>query len=79
MLNVNLEELFSEQDSYKNKDKDTLLAILRDRERLIERLWVELKDVKNNNICLLSYMEDLGKRLRELSIENSRIKDLMRK
>ena len=41
-----MEVLFPDQERYKTEDKETLIAILKDKDRLIERLWRELKDAR---------------------------------
>ena len=41
-----MEVLFPNQDEYKTADREMLIADLKDKDRLIEKLWFELKETR---------------------------------
>ncbi len=54
-----IEILFPDQESYETEDKDMLIAILRDKDRLIERLWFELKATREQEELCREYIKEL--------------------
>ena len=46
---------------YEAEDKEMLIAILHDKDRLIERLWFELKATREQEELCREYIEELNK------------------
>lgn len=56
-----MEVLFPDQKRYEAEDKEMLIAILHDKDRLIERLWFELKATREQEELCREYIEELSK------------------
>lgn len=56
-----MEVLFPDQEKYEAEDKDMLIAILHDKDRLIERLWFELKATREQEELCIEHIKELSK------------------
>lgn len=56
-----MEVLFPDQKRYENEDKETLIAILQDKDRLIERLWFELIATREQEELCREHIKELSK------------------
>lgn len=54
-----MEVLFPDKERYNVEDKDILIAILHDKDRLIGRLWFELKATREQEKLCREYIEEL--------------------
>lgn len=54
------EVLFPDQKRYEAEDKEMLIAILHDKDRLIERLWFELKATREQEKLCREYISDIN-------------------
>lgn len=51
--------LFPDTERYEKEDKETLIAILKDKDKLIERLWFELKATREQEQLCRDYIVKL--------------------
>lgn len=58
-----MEVLFPNQEEYEAEDKDMLIAILHDKDKLIERLWFELKATREQEQLLREYAGELERKV----------------
>ena len=58
-----MEVLFPDQKKYEAEDKDMLIAILHDKDKLIERLWFELKATREQEQLLRKYAGELERKV----------------
>ena len=58
-----MEVLFPDQKKYEAEDKDMLIAILHDKDKLIERLWFELKATREQEQLLREYAGELERKV----------------
>ena len=51
--------MYSNQERYETENKEMLIAMLKDRDNLIERLWFELKATREQEQLWKNYAEKL--------------------
>jgi len=54
-----MEVLFPNQEEYETADKEMLIAMLHDKDNLIERLWFELKATREQEELCREYIKKI--------------------
>ena len=55
----NMEVLFPNQERYETEDKEMLIAMLKDKDSLIEKLWFELKATREQEQLWRDYAREI--------------------
>lgn len=55
--------LFPNQKEYETEDTEALISMLHDKDKLIERLWFELKDTREQERLLREYAGELERKV----------------